>query len=314
MAGYVRKRLLQAVLVLWGAFTLSFFLLYFLPSDAISIKLTAGGDNSLSPEQIAEIRAEYGYDRPAVLQYLDQLWKTVTGDLGRSLDSGATVTSLIASALPQTLLLSGIALVVGVAVGLVLGSIASHLPSERWREALLALPPLGISIPTFAVGLILIQVVSFQWRLVPSGGNKTWDSLVLPAITLSLPVIAIVTQVFAKSLDDVLRQGYIDTARGIGAGPARIHFHHAIRNAIGPTLSMAGVIGGGLLAGTVVVETVFSREGIGRLTVDAVTGQDLPVVQAVVLLSAATFVVINLVVDLLGPVLDRRVVFTRMSR
>ncbi|MET1036721.1 MAG: ABC transporter permease, partial [Aeromicrobium sp.] len=153
-------------------------------------------------------------------------------------------------------------------------------------------------------------LVAFQWRLLPSGGNLGVESLILPAITLSLPVAAVVTQIFAKSLDDVLRQDYIDTAVAKGASTVRIHLRHAFRNAIGPTLTMTGIIVGNLLAGTVVAETIFSREGIGRTTVDAVNRQDLPIVQGVVMFSALTFVVVNLLVDLLYPVIDRRITLT----
>lgn len=311
MTRYLLVRLGQSLLVLWGAFTASFALLYALPSDAISIKLSGASDTgAVTPAQIAQIRAEYGFDRPLVVQYLDQLGQVVQGDLGTSLVTGGSVTSTLGSALPQTLQLSGLAIVIGTIVGLLLGSVSGYLRSPRLRELLLSLPPIGTSIPTFTVGLVLIHLVAFQWRLLPSGGNTGLDSLVLPAITLSLPVAAVVTQIFAKSLDGVLRQDYIDTAVAKGASPLRIHLRHAFRNAIAPTLTMTGIIIGNLLAGTVVAETIFSREGIGRTTVDAVNRQDLPIVQGVVMLSALTFVVVNLVVDLLLPVIDRRITLT----
>jgi peptide/nickel transport system permease protein len=307
MTRYLLSRLGQSLLVLWGAFTASFVLLYALPSDAISIKLSGASDTgSITPEQLAQIRQDYGFDRPLVVQYVDQLADLVRGDFGTSLTTGATVTSTLGSALPQTLVLSGLAIVVGTLVGLVLGSVSGYLP-PRARELLLSLPPVGVSIPTFTVGLVLIHVVAFQWRLLPSAGNQGFESLVLPSLTLSLPVAAVVTQIFAKSLQGVLRQDYIATAVAKGAGRGRVHLRHAFRNAIGPTLTMTGVVTGNLLAGTVVVETIFSREGIGRTTVDAVNRQDLPVVQGVVLLSALTFILVNLAVDLVYPLIDRRI-------
>lgn len=314
MATYLTRRALQALLVLWGAFTVSFLLLYALPSDAISIKLSGAGETSLSREALDAIRADLGYDDPLVVQYLRQLGKIVTGDAGVSLYTGTPVVSMITSALPYTVGISLLALVIGSVAGLVLGSLAAHSRSARLREALLSLPPLGISVPTFAVGLVLIQVVAFRWRLLPSGGSQGFDTMILPAITLALPVMATVTQIFAKSLREVLHQGYIDTATSKGVSRLRLHLRHGVRNAIGPSLTMAAIIVGSLLGGAVITETVFSREGIGRITVDAVTRQDLPVVQGVVLLSALVFVVVNLLVDLTYPLLDRRVVLAKESR
>ncbi|RKN04593.1 ABC transporter permease [Streptomyces radicis] len=307
MGKYLASRGLQALLVLLGTFTLAFVLLSVLPSDALSIKLSGAGDAALSPDEVARLRAEHGYDDPLVEQYLRQLGGLLGGDLGTSLHTGAPVLSMLGSALPHTAQLAGLALLFGVVAGLLVGSVAAHTRGPWAREALMSLPPLGISFPTFAVGLVLIQVVAFQWQALPSGGTDGFRSLVLPAITLALPVTATVAQVFHRSLREVLEQGYVDTAVAKGAGRARIHLAHATRNAAGPTLTATAVVVGNLLGGAVVTETVFSREGVGRLTADAVTRQDLPVVQGVVLLSALVFVVVNLLVDLAYPLLDRRV-------
>ncbi|WP_052852570.1 ABC transporter permease [Streptomyces avicenniae] len=314
MAKYLASRALQALPVLLGTFTLAFVLLSVLPSDALSIKLSGSGDSALSQEEIARLRAEQGYDDPLPLQYVRQLGGLLTGDMGVSLHTGSPVVSMIGSALPHTARLAVAALLVGVTAGLVIGSLAAHARSRALRELLMSVPPLGISFPTFAVGLVLIQVVSFQWRALPSGGTDGFESLVLPALTLSLPVTATVAQIFARSLREVLDQGYIDTATAKGAGRLRLHLAHAVRNAAGPSLTATGMVIGNLLGGAVVTETVFSREGVGRLTADAVTRQDLPVVQGVVLLSALVFVVVNLLVDLTYPLLDRRVTLTEATR
>lgn len=307
MGRQLLPRLLGAPLVLLGTFTLAFLLLVALPGDALSIRLAAAGESALSPEEIAALRAEQGYDDPLPVRYLRQLGGLLGGDLGVSLHTGAPVTSMIGSALPHTLQLAGLALLLGGAAGLLLGSLAAHARSRALRELLMSLPPLGISVPTFAVGLVLIQVVSFQWRALPSGGTAGFENLVLPALTLALPVTATVAQIFTKSLRRVLAEGYAETAVAKGAGRLRLHLRHSVRNAAGPVLTAAGLVLGNLLAGAVITETVFSREGIGRLTADAVGRQDLPVVQAVVLLSAAVFVLVNLLVDLVHPLLDRRV-------
>ena len=232
------------------------------------------------------------------------------GDLGRSIQSGAPVTSAIGHALPQTLQLAGLALALAVVCGVALALLAAYTRSRWLRQSLLSLPPLAVSIPSFWVGLMLLQLFSFHWALFPAVGNEGFSSLVLPAITLALPTAAVIAQVLAKSLSTTWQQPYIETARAKGADRLRIVLHHALRNAIIPTLTMVGLIIGSLLAGTVVVETVFSRNGIGRLTATAVTDQDIPLVQGLVMLSAVIFVVVNLAVDLAYPLVDPRIART----
>jgi peptide/nickel transport system permease protein len=172
----------------------------------------------------------------------------------------------------------------------------------------LSLPPLGVSLPTFWVGLMLVQLLSFRAQLFPAFGNDGVRSLVLPAVTLAVPTSALLAQVLAKSLATTLDEPYIETAKAKGATPARIHFRHALRNAALPALTVAGLLVGNLVAGSVVVESVFARNGVGRVTVNAVTVQDIPVVQGVVVFGALVFVLVNLAVDLIYPLLDPRIV------
>ncbi|WP_432544028.1 ABC transporter permease [Kineococcus sp. SYSU DK002] len=310
MTGYVLRRLGQAVVVLWAAYTVTFVILYLLPSDPVAIMLAGGqgGEQStVDPAQVAALRAEHGLDDPLPVQYVHALGRTLQLDFGNSLQNGAPVASLIGQALPQTALLA----VSAFALALVLGVGTAFLSTwTRWawvRTALLALPPLGVSLPTFWVGLLLIQFLSFRVPVFPALGNEGLASLVLPSITLAIPVSASLAQVLARGLRTALAEPYVETARAKGASRARVHLRHAFRNAAIPTLTLGGVIVGNLLAGAVVVETVFSRVGIGRLTVTAVNGQDIPLVQGLVLLAAAVFVLTNLLVDLLHPVLDPRV-------
>jgi peptide/nickel transport system permease protein len=173
---------------------------------------------------------------------------------------------------------------------------------------LLSLPGLGVSLPTFWIGLMLVQLLSFRVHLFPAFGNDGLRGLVLPAVTLAVPTGAQLAQVLAKSLSTTLEEPYIQTARAKGAGPLRVHLGHALRNAGLPALTILGLLVGNLLAGSVVVESVFSRDGIGRATVGAVTVQDIPVVQGVVVLGATAFVLANLIVDLVYPLLDPRIV------
>jgi peptide/nickel transport system permease protein len=308
MARYLVRRAAQGLLVLWAAFTLAFFVLYLLPSDPAALAAGAGGEvQDVDPALLDDLRAQYGLDRPVLVQYADALWRALRLDLGASYQSGAPAGTLVAQALPETLKLTGAALALAVAGGTVL-AVASVLPRSRaLRQALSALPPLGVALPTFFVGLVLLQWVSFRAGLLPAIGNDGWRSLVLPAVTLAVPPGAQLAQVLSRSLRSTLGEPYVETARAKGAGRLRVHLGHALRNAAIPAFTMLGVVVGSLLGGAVVTETVFSRVGLGRLTVQSVDQQDVPVVLAVVVLSALVFVVTTLVVDLLYPLLDPRI-------
>jgi peptide/nickel transport system permease protein len=312
MVTYLLKRVGQAVFVLWAAFTVSFVVLYALPSDPVSI--LAGPDSDISPQQLAALRHQYGLDRSLFAQYASQLGHVVRGDLGRSVQSRRPVTSLIGDGLPATAQIALAGLVLAIVLGAGLAIVATFAKPRWMQQALLALPPLGVAVPSFWLGLLLLQQFSFNWKLFPATGNGGWKSIVLPAVTLALPTGALVAQLLAKSLQNTLRDPYIDTARAKGASRWRIHLRHALRNASLPALTMAGLIVGQLLAGSVVTETVFSRSGLGRLTTTAVGSQDIPVVQGLVLFGALVFVVVNLIVDLIYPLLDPRIARSRAPR
>ncbi|MYS81852.1 ABC transporter permease [Embleya scabrispora] len=306
MRRYLVRRLLQAVVVLWAAFTVSFIVLFLLPGDSLSIKL-GGLEGTATREQIDAVRGANGLDDPIHVQYAHALGDALTGDLGTSAQTGAPVAGTIVDALPQTLQLTGVAMVLAVLGGGGVALAATFTRLRALRQVLLSLPAIGISMPGFWVGLLLVQVVSFQWGLLPAMGNEGWESVVLPALTLALPAGAMVAQVLAKSMTTALAEPYVETARAKGAGRVRIHLRHALRNASLPALTLAAVVSGNVLVESVVVETVFSRAGIGRLTAAAVDNQDVAMVQGVVLLAALVFVLVALVVDLLYPVLDPRV-------
>jgi peptide/nickel transport system permease protein len=308
MKSYLLRRVVQALFVLWAAYTVSFGVLYLLPGDPVTIMAAGGGDvNSVSPAQIAELRVRYGLDRPVPEQYATGLAHAVRGDFGTSVHSGQPVTRMIADALPATLQLGAGALLLAIPLGCAVAVLGTYTRRRWLRQLVLSLPAAGVSAPTFWVGLLLVQLVSFHWGLLPAFGNEGWRSLVLPSVTLALPAAGLVAQVFAKSLRTALAEPYIDTARAKGAGRVRVHFGHAARNALAPPLTVAGVLVGGVLAGSVVVETVFSRTGVGRLTATAVTAQDIPVVQGLVVLGACVYVAANLAVDLVHPFLDPRI-------
>ncbi|MFD5407595.1 ABC transporter permease [Streptomyces griseorubiginosus] len=315
MRRYVIKRLAQAVGVLWAAYTVSFLVLDFLPGDPVTAMAGAGMDSGdVDPARLAALRHAYGFDKPILVQYADYLGRAVRGDFGDAVSTGRPVTSTLADALPQTLQLTGAALLLAVLLGGGLAVVATYT-SQRWlRQLLLSLPPLGVSVPTFWVGLLLVEVFSFRLHWFPAFGNDGLRGLVLPALTLAIPTGALVAQVLAKSLLTALDQAYVETARAKGAGRWRVHVRHALRNASLPALTVVGLLVGQLVAGSVVVETVFSRDGLGRVTAAAVTVQDLPVVQGVVVFGALIFVATNLVVDLVYPLLDPRIVVASGGR
>ncbi|WP_329352730.1 ABC transporter permease [Streptomyces sp. NBC_01261] len=309
MRRYVIKRVAQAIGVLWAAYTVSFLVLDYLPGDPVSAMAGAGADTGqVDPAQLAALRHQYGFDKPVLVQYAEYLGKAVRGDFGDAVSTGRPVTSTLADALPQTLQLTGAALLLAVVLGGGLAVLATYT-SQRWlRQLLLSLPPLGVSVPTFWTGLLLVEMFSFRLHWFPAFGNDGLRGLVLPAVTLAIPTGAQVAQVLAKSLLTALDQAYVETARAKGAGRWRVHLRHALRNASLPALTVVGLLVGQLIAGSVVVETVFSRDGLGRVTAAAVTAQDIPLVQGVVVFGALIFVVTNLVVDLVYPLLDPRIV------
>lgn len=312
LARYVGARLGQALLVLWAAYTLSFLVLYALPSDPVA--LLAGGDaTDISSAQLDDLRQRYGLDQPLWVQYLVHLRGVMTGDFGTSISTGRPVSAVIGEAIPPTAQLAGLALVVAVLLGVGIAVAATFTRARRLSSFLLGLPSLGVAVPSFWLGLVLIQWLSFQLPLFPAMGGKGFASLVLPAVTLAVPTSAAIAQVLSKSLAVTVDEPYIDTAWAKGAGRVRVHLAHALRNAALPALTVAGLVIGQLLSGTVVTETVFSRPGIGRVTAQAVQQQDVPVVQGIVLFAAAVFVLATLAVDLVYPLLDPRIVLSAGS-
>lgn len=307
MTRFLLRRVAQGLFVLWAAFTASFVLLYVLPTDPIVTMLGADGQGAnVDPAQVAQLRHEYGFDRPLWVQYLTRLAAAARGDFGRSLLTGSPVSSEIAAAVPSTAVLATCAITLAVLIAAGIAVAATSTTNGWLRRGLLTLPPLGVAIPTFWLGLVLLQVVSFQWGLLPAFGDAGWTSLILPAITLAVPTSAVMAQVFAASLDTAWGSPFVQTARAKGARRPRLLTRHVVRNAAGPALTIAGVVVGGVLAGSVVTENVFSRPGLGRLAERAVTAQDIPLVQGVVVVAALVYVVVNFGIDLAGLAIDPR--------
>lgn len=308
MVRYLALRIALALGVLWATYTVAFMIVYLIPGDPVSA-MAAGGMESgtVSEERLWQLREEYGFNDPLIVQYFNHLWAAISGDLGTSVQTGQPVTTAIGQVVGSTIQLAALALVIAVLVGGGVALLATYTRSSWLQNFLLSLPPISISLPTFWVGLLLIQFFSFRLGLFPATGDEGFIALVLPAVTLSLPIGAMIAQVLARSLQEAALEPYVVTARAKGISRTAVHFGHVLRNAALPALTVVGLVAGNLLAGSVVVETVFSRPGVGQLTVQAVTLQDLPVVLGVVVLGAVVFVTANLLVDLFLPLVDPRV-------
>lgn len=305
MTRYLALRTGQALLVLWAAFTLSFILLQAMPGDAVLIKFQ-NPELGLSAEQIAQLRLAYGADTPLLTQYVHAIGQILRGDFGLSLQAGVPVSELIAANLPPTLLLAALGFLVAGLLAFALAFI-STLTGFAWlRNVLQSLPSLFISVPTFWLGIVLIQVFSFRLGWIPVINPGEWEGLILPVLTLALPISAPLAQVLMRSIDQIQTQPFVSVARAKGASRSGVVWRHIARNAMLPTLTIAGLLLGELIAGALITETVFGRNGLGQLTQEAVNYQDSSVLQAIVLISATAFVVVNLAVDLLFPLLDPR--------
>jgi peptide/nickel transport system permease protein len=304
------QRLGQALLVLLATFTVAFVLLQALPGDAVLIKFLSP-EMALTPEQIAEIRLAYGADQPVWAQYLHSLGGFLSGDFGTSVRAGVPVRDLLAENLPSTLRLAALALLAAMALAALLAVLA-NLAGFGWvRAATRAAPSVFVAIPVFWLDIMLIQVFSFQLGWISVIAPEPWEELILPVATLAVPISAPLAQVLIRNMDAVLAEPFVAVARAKGASHAWVLRRHVARNALLPTLTMAGVLFGELIGGAVVTEAVFGLSGLGGLTQQAVANQDVAVLQAIVVISAAAFVAISLAVDLLCPVLDPRLAARR---
>ncbi|MEY9627777.1 ABC transporter permease [Sinorhizobium fredii] len=302
---YLLGRVGQALLVLWAAFTVSFVLLQAMPGDAILIKFQ-NPDLGLTAQQIAEIRASYGAEGPLWLQYIHSIGNFLTGNFGYSVQAGVPVSASLAAHLPVTLKLAMLGFLLASIFAVAIAFLSSLAPFAWLRSAIQSIPSLFISVPTFWLGIMLIQIFSFRLKLVPVINADPWQEFILPVITLAVPISAPLAQVLVRNIDEVLTRPFVAVARAKGATRNRVLWRHVAKNALLPTLTIAGVLFGELIAGAVVTETVFGLNGIGGLTERAVGSQDAAVLQAIVVLSAAAFVIINLIVDLVFPILDPR--------
>ncbi len=311
MTSYVLGRALALVPVMLVVAVVVFLIARFTPGDPIRVLL---GEDA-RPEQVQALRQLHGLDAPLPVQFGLWIWRALRGDLGRSLYNRLPVTRTIWQHVGPTVMLSLMALAVALAIGIPIG-IASAVYRNSWLDqASLTLVMLGAAVPSFWLGLTLIVVVAVNLGWLPSSGFRPpdeglWRSvryLILPALALGVPNSALIIRFVRGSLLDVIATDYVRTARAKGLAERAVIFRHALRNALVPILTVVGLTFAALMGGAVVTETVFSIPGIGQLVVQSVLRRDYPVIQGVTLIVAASYVLINLLVDVLYLVVDPRV-------
>ena len=303
MTQYIIRRLLYMVPVMLVVSVLVFGLLHIAPGDPAT--MLAGED--ARPEDVAAIRAKYGLDQPLYVQYGVWLTNAVRGDLGRSIVTRRPVGDEIRTRLPSTVELAIAALILAMIVGMIVGVISATRQYSLLDHASMLFALLGVSLPVFWLGLMLILFFSVELRWLPTGGGGSWQQLVLPAVTLGSASMAIIARMTRSSMLEVIRQDYVRTARAKGLVERVVVLRHALKNALIPVVTVIGLQFGYLLGGAVVTETVFSRPGLGRLLVTSILSRDFPVVQGTLIMMAASFVLVNLLVDVAYGFLDPRI-------
>ena len=311
MYGYLFRRLLGTIPVMLVVAVFIFLMLRLTPSDPAAL---IAGDNA-NADQVAQIRAQLGLDRPMVEQFFIWAGRILTGDLGESFFFKKTVASLIGERIEPTLSLSFFTIVLAVLIAVPLGVLAAHRQGSWLDRIVMGFSVLGFSMPSFVIGYLLIYLFAVWLNWLPVQGYQRiaegvggWvRGLILPSLTLAVIYVALIARMTRTSMLEVLSEDYVRTARAKGQSERKVLFRHALRNAAVPIVTVIGLGIALLIGGVVVTESVFTIPGLGRLTVDAVLARDYPVIQAVILLFSFAYVMINLAVDMTYTVLDPRI-------
>jgi peptide/nickel transport system permease protein len=302
MTTYFTRRLLQSLVVLLGVSFVVFFILH-LTGDPALVLLPPDA----SPEDVRRFREVMGFNDPFFVQYGRFLAGALRGDFGQSIRHGESAFHLVAERMPATFELAGAALLIALVLAIPAGIVSAVRRNSLLDYVSTVVALLGQSMPTFWLGIMLILLFSVQFHLLPSSGRGTLEHLVLPAVTLGLFTTARITRLTRSGMLEVLGQDYIRTARAKGVSDPPVVWKHALKNAAIPIVTIVGIELGTLLGGSVITETIFAWPGVGRLSVQAIANRDYPVVQAAVFLLATTFVVVNLMVDVVYTYLDPRI-------
>jgi peptide/nickel transport system permease protein len=302
MTGYLIQRLWQSLLVLLAVSVLSFVLI-FLSGDPVAVLIPLNARQ----EDVDNIRRAYNLDQPVVVQYLIFVRRALVGDMGESFRFKSDALSLVLGRLPNTILLACSSMLLSMLVSLPLGILAASYKGRVPDALSSTVALLGISMPSFWLGVILILVFAGGLRWLPASGSGTWKHLVLPTVTVSAFATGLMIRLVRRSVADTMGQMFVTTARGKGLSERAIAWTHVLRNSAIPIVTVMGLQFGALLGGSVVVETVFAWPGVGWLMIQAIEARDLPVIRAAVLILAVFIVVINFAVDLLYTLLDPRI-------
>lgn len=305
MGTYLWSRIAVTVPVLVLVSALVFFIMNLLPGDPAVLILQ--GQSASSPEQVERLRKELRLDDPVYTRYGRFVAGAVQGDLGTSVQFKRPVIDIILERLPSTLQLTGAAMVFAVVIGFSMGVIAAVKQNTWVDTAAMIFSVLGLTMPIFYIGLLLILVFVVQLGWFPVVGGSAWQRLILPAVTLGFVSSGIIARLVRASLLEILRQDFVTTARAKGLVSWVVLWRHAIRNTLIPIVTMLGLQVGGMLSGSVITETVFNRPGVGRLAVEAIMWKDFPLAQGTILFTAAIYVMINLLVDISYVWLDPRI-------
>ena len=303
MTRYIVDRLMWIVPVMLGVSLIVFAIMKLVPGDVAEVMVGIDG----TAEDVANMRHTLGLDRPVHEQYISWLERTVTLDLGRSAVTRRPITEEIASRIQPTAELAVSALGLAILLGILTGIVSAYWQYTIWDNLSTLVAIFGISMPIFWLGLMLMMLFSVNLAILPSTGAGTWQQLVLPAIALGASSTATISRQTRSAMLEVLRQDFVRTARSKGLGEKMVVARHVLKNAMIPTVTVTGLQLGQLLGGAVLTETVFARPGLGRLLVDSIRMRDIAVVQDTIMLLSVTFVVVNLMVDVVYVYLDPRI-------
>lgn len=311
MFGYLLGRLTGGLVTLLGVCALAFFATALAPGNPATVLL----GNQATPERIAAVTHQMGLDQPLPIRFAIWLGQTLQGNLGTSNLSFKPVNDLVLAALPPTLELALASLALAILVAIPMGLVLAQNANKWWSRPAASLVTLGISVPGFWVGLMLITIFSVTLGILPSGGFVPWSrsvegnirSMILPTVTLAIYLIPSIVRFVRVTAVAVLKEDYVDTARAKGVSPGRILMRHVAPNTLITTMTYLGLQLGVLISGAIVIEIVFSIPGLGRLGMNAVLNRDYPVIQGVVLIAASGYVLVNLLIDLTYAVIDPRV-------
>ena len=303
MLNYLISRLISALIVILGVTCLVFLLIHFVPGDPVEMML----GESARPADREALRQALGLDQPVLTQLAHYLSRLAQFDLGTSIHYRQPISEILAQRIPATAQLAAVSIVIALLIAFPLGAIAAVKKGTAWDHTAMGFSMLGVSIPNFWMGPLLIMVFSLWLGLLPVSGKEGFSSLILPAVTLGTAMAAILARMVRSTLLEVLNEDYVRTARAKGLNEFQVITRHGLRNALLPVITLVGLQLGTLLGGAVITETVFSWPGVGQLTIEAIQKRDYPLVQACVLLISLSYVVVNVITDIIYAAIDPRI-------